>query len=193
MTTIQKFADAMANVGAAVEASFERQQVEYVLGLTGGELEKLPLVFSDPNKTWGDTKLRKWTYHYTGVPSWAEHDFENPSMGGYCTLVEIGISYESSAPDEMVFSDGDRWFKVMSYTHSGENECPLGSCGNDETVGQDETDGFAQCPLCEADAGEKHGYIYLGHTLEIVYRKAEFSCAECNVTQDCDCEEKACA
>lgn len=175
----------MAQVGRAVEAQFEREQVEWVFGLTGGELEKEPLKFNGPGAITGRELEFSWLYHYEGYPEWAYEDFGSRRYehdpGQYLTLIEAGVSYSSSAPDELHFPDGEVWFKVRDYTHSGETECPMGSCGDDETVGEDSTEGMERCPLCEADAGEKHGHIYLGTGVETVYRHSDISCAVCEV------------
>jgi hypothetical protein len=179
-TPVQAFACSMAQVGVGVEARYERACVEYVFGLTGGELEEEPLKFKDE-----DEDDRSWRYHYEGYPEWAYEDFgsrryeHDPSQ--YLTLIETGVSYSSGAPEELHFPDGEVWFKVRDYTHSGETECPMGSCGDDETVGKDSTEGMARCPLCEADAGEKHGHIYVGGSVETVYRHIDIACAVCEV------------
>lgn len=203
---VNALADAMQYVGRAIEAQNERQQVEYVFGLTGGELSNESLKFTAPGR-YGDVRNREWFYHYDGVPDWAEEDFKDPRGyyshdfygSDYFTLVEFGISYESSAPEELTTLDGKLYLRVRSYSSSGETECPMGSCGDNETVGEDSTEGMAQCPLCEADAGEKHGYIYLGNSAEHVYRHLDLACAGCGVLQSeirrdevttCNCDDE---
>lgn len=168
----------------------ERECVEWVLGLTGGELETKPLKFRAPNK-WGEISDRTWKYHYDGLPEWASSDFPERFECNYFTLIEIGVSYESSAPDELTI-DGERWFKVRTYNHSGETECPLGSSGDDETVGEAHTEGVEECPLCEEKKGEKHGYIYLGDCLENVYCRVDFKCAECGAPKPMSEDEPFC-
>src|SRR4051812_47249633 len=79
LMSLEHFADAMAHVGQAIEAGFERQQIEWVFGLTGGELEKEKLRFLDEN---GDE--RSWKYHFGGVPDWAQSDFD---------IYESGVDY----------------------------------------------------------------------------------------------------
>jgi hypothetical protein len=173
------------------EEQIERQQVEEVFLLTGGELEDRPLEFRDE-----DGNDRKWRYHYDGLPEYANEDFPDRHENGvyYCTLVEIGCDYGSSAPERMTFADGDVWSKVESYANSGERECSLGPSGMGETVGEGETEEMDRCPLCEADKGEEHGYIYLGPGCETVYRRVVPSCERCGdsasdlePTQFCQC------
>lgn len=161
----------------------ERQQVEYVFGLTGGELESKPLAFVDSD---GDS--HSWLYHYDGFPEWATEDYLDKYENGvsYLTLISIDACYGSDAPDRLTLADGTVWAKVADYTHSGETECPLGSCGDNEAVGEETTEGLERCPLCEAEKGEEHGCIYLGPGVETVYRHVEPSCERCGETaKDC--------
>ena len=212
MTLIRQFADAMSYVGQGVDARFEREQVEWVFGLTGGELSDEPLKFQARSaysygEEYGEWEDRSWHYHYDGVPEWATEDFDRDirhSAGTFgnvqhFTLVEIGCSYGSGAPQTIRFADGSIWHRVAQYAHSGETECPMGSCGDDETVGEDSTEGMHRCPLCEEEKGEKHGYIYVGDGCETVYAQIDFECAECGVLKSeltaddpaCNCEEDA--
>lgn len=205
MTTPQQkhvnaLADAMSSVGEAIDQRFERMQVEYVFGLTGGELDDKPLNFTAPTKFNGD-QPRTWRYSYDGVPEWAaREDFPDHNDPGvtYFTLIEIGVSYESYAPEWVRFDDGTTYFRMRQYVHSGECECPMGSCGDNERVGEDSTAGMAECPLCGEKRGEEHGYIYVGDSTETVYKRVVFSCEECGISQsdltadapECDCEEE---
>ncbi len=179
------FSDAMAHVAAAIEARFEREQVAWVFGLTGGELDDKPLKFRAPGYWGGTLEDREWGYHYDGPPEWAESDFDDLNENGvdYFTLVEIGCSYGSGAPERLFVGD-QFYLRVAQYANSGETECPAGSCGDDETVGEDSTEGMHMCPLCEAEAGEKHGYIYVGDGCESVYKHIDVACAACDGTRE---------
>lgn len=190
-TLIEAFAEAMASVGRGVEARFEREQVEFVFGLTGGELDDEPIeFFLLPRERWEHVNPVTRHYTYDGVPEWAGSDFPDKYDSGvsYFTIVEAGIDYGSILTEAIQFADGKVWVKVEQYVHSGETECPAGSCGDDETVGEDSTEGFAECPLCGEKAGEKHGYIYVGPGAETVYKRIDVACAECGLTRG-DIEE----
>src|ERR1700687_2704798 len=106
-----RIGDAFANVAKAIEASRERQQVEYVFGLTGGELEDKPLKFTAPNTF---VTERSWLYHYEGAPEWAIEDFEDYYNNSYLTLVETDCCYGSSAPDTIMFQADDDTTEVLS-------------------------------------------------------------------------------
>jgi hypothetical protein len=186
------------------QADNEREQVEWVFGLTGGELDSRPLLYTAPDR-WGDEIDCKWKYHYDGFPEWASEDFpERFEQGGevdFFTLVEVGCTYESRAPKWLRTSDGRIYVRVRQYGNSGETECPEGPSGGGETVGEGRTEGMDECPLCEEKKGGKHGYIYLGEGCESVYKHVEFACARCEWTREdtmlngaptqCDCEEWA--
>jgi hypothetical protein len=183
------------------EAEIEREQVAWVFGLTGGELEDKPLTFKAPDH-WGESQDRTWRYHYDGLPEYASSDYPDRFDNGvyYMTLVEIGCSYGSGAPEWIDFGK-ERWFQVAQFANSGETECPEGPSGAAEKVGEGHTEGMERCPLCEADAGEDHGYIYVGVGCETVYKRVDFSCDACGVLKSeidawkstrsdiaCDCE-----
>lgn len=183
------------------EKEIEREQVSWVFGLTGGELGSESLKFKGPGAVTGQELEYGWLYHYDGPPEWATSDFDTHDYfdAQYCTLVEFGCSYGSAAPELMIFPDGETWYRVAQFTHSGECECPEGLSGWNEKVGEGRTEGMERCLLCEADKGEEHGYIYLGDGCESVYRRIDFKCNECEVPQSeirasgpgtiCDCSE----
>lgn len=194
MTSTQEFwwglRDQWAAIGEAIIAGFERQQIEWVFGLTGGELADEPLHFRDEDGT-----ERKWAYHYDDVPEWAADDFDtHEGRVSFCTLIEAGVSYSSCAPEIMNFGT-EVWHKVATYAASGETECPERQ--DQELVGEGHTEGLQQCPLCEADAGEEHGFIYVGESAEHVYMHVDMLCAICEVSASeiagagamrCDCD-----
>jgi hypothetical protein len=186
-------ADAFAHVAQAIEARREREQVEWVFGLTGGELDDDPLKWTDE-----DGRERAWAYHYDGVPEWCEReDFPDRYANGvdYFTLVEIGCSYGSGAPETIRF-DGKLYVRVHQYVHSGETDCPRGPCGEGQETVEEEL-----CYLCEAERGEAHGCIYVGDGCESVYCHIEISCKGCSMTAAectpdalmCDCAGDMCA
>lgn len=183
VSLLELFASSMGHVGQAVERDFERQQIEEVFGLTGGELNNKPLNFRAAGVITGNMLDFSWRYHYDGFPEWAEQDFSHPYDSEFFTLVEIGVSYQSSAPESITFEDGKTWVRVRQYTHSGECDCPLGPNGNNETVGEDSTEGLQECPLCEEKKGKKHTYIYTGTGVESVYKHTEFACSLCHMTR----------
>jgi hypothetical protein len=73
----------------------------------------------------------------------------------------------------------------------------MGSCGDNEKVGEDSTEGMERCPLCDEEKGEEHGHIYVGDGCETVYARIDFECEECGVLKSeltpeattCDCED----
>jgi hypothetical protein len=193
MVIAEAIARALASdeVSDAIEAWIERQQVEQIYGLTGGELDDKPLLYLDENE--GSHSV---AYHYDGVPEWAGDDFADRYECGvdYFTVIDVDNPY-GWFQQEMRLSDGRRYFLVKTYTSGGEASCPLGACGNDEKVGEDSTEGMTACPLCEADEGEDHGVIYLGTGSEAVYKHVDFSCGMCGIAKSdltdeapiCDC------
>lgn len=197
MVIAEAIARALASdeVSDAIEASIEREQVEQIYGLTGGggELDDKPLLYLDENE--GSHSV---AYHYDGVPEWAGEDFADRYEYGvdYFTVIDIDNPY-GWFQQEMKFSDGRRYFLVRTYASGSEAECPLGPSGADEKVGVNSTEGMVACPLCEADEGEEHGYIYLGTGSEAVYKHVDFNCKMCGIAASemteeapmCDCEE----
>jgi hypothetical protein len=87
----------------------ERQQVEYVFGLTGGEL--------------ADESWAGFAYWYEGVPEWAQEDFKGRqthwATTTYRTVIALDQCYGFNPPTI------EGWEFVRSYGHSGETECPL--------------------------------------------------------------------
>lgn len=77
---------------------------------------------------------------------------------GYFWYVRTVIADETFGrePETVWDAEGREWRRVASYTSSGEAECPL----SNKPVG--EQDEGAPCPLCEADAGERHDMVYIG-------------------------------
>jgi hypothetical protein len=169
-------------MATAIETAIERQQVEYIYGLTGGELNDSPLRYWSEDDSEGFCR-----YHYDGVPEWATEDFKDANCRNvdYFTTINIDNPYGWFA-QSMRMADGRVYHLVKTYASGGEAECPCSSSGCDEKVGEGCTKGYVECPLCEATEGEDHGMIYLGTGSEAVYKHVEFECAECSETRaDC--------
>lgn len=177
------------------EKRIQQEQVEHVFGLTGGELDDKPVTFvTGFRERYGkieETDLGlTWPFHYDGVPEWAFEDFDrdarNSASDERFTLVDLGCEYGSRENKILIDSDGRIYLHVVSYANSGETECP--GMHDDSTLVTEE-----QCPLCEADVGEEHGYIYIGPGAEHVYQlvgyergRHPFPPSECNGCPECD-------
>ena len=151
------------------EAKIEREQVEWVFGLTGGELADRPMRYAyreSANYSTGKMEpheyRRAWArYSYEGTPEYSEIE-PHTRNGSFLTMVWDSGAYGSHQPPTIMHAQGKRWRKVASYTSSGETECPGVDC--EEPIPAD------GCPLCEGSADEGHGMIYLGEGwCEVVY------------------------
>jgi hypothetical protein len=141
-------------------ADVARQQIEWVFGLTGGELSAGP---------WAG-----YAYWYEGLPSYAAQDYPDRFKEGveYRTVIHSGLF---SAPPTTL----DGFAFVQSFSSSGECECPGQSEDGDSEDDGDSVvcvthcaDGETTCALCGESLGESHGYIYLGDgECEAVYRR----------------------
>jgi len=128
----------------------EREEIEWVFGLTGGELA---------DKPWAGHK-----YWYEGVPDYAGEDFADDEEGTQYRTVVCCYAC-SNPPDEL--GDEEGTYKLAKvYSNSGETTCPGHS--DQDNAGRVTEE---QCPLCDMKQGEKHGYIYLGDGwAEAVYK-----------------------
>lgn len=169
------------------EADHERECVEQVFRLTGGELsdepwepwvpsEMVPDPFDFEYATEG-SKRTTFRYWYDGLPDYVgRREFPDQYDASYRTVVDCEMYGESPA---VVYEAGVAWHKVAVYRSSGETECP----GQHEDEGNVVTteqrlcgteDGPGRCTLCEEPVGEEHGYIYLGDGWsEVVYRSVD--------------------
>jgi hypothetical protein len=158
------------------EKRIERECVEQVFGLTGGELERTPWepwieidppTDSDPLA--GRSEYRPWyfkqttnRYWYEGAPEYASEyarDFDHT----YRTVVD---DCSFCPPDEVLHEKGRKWVLVAQFASSGECECP----NVEDWDGEKHAVNADGCPLCEESPGKKHGYIYLGDGwYELVY------------------------
>lgn len=165
----------------------EREQVQEVFGLTGGELADEPWT-----PTSDEDAHTTYNYWYEGTPDYAERDFD--VFSSYRTVVESELF--GKLPDVLTDEQGT-WRRVTSFRTSGETECP----GRDPEVAAVMD---LPCPLCEED--ETHGFIYLGDGwAEIVYRldrelrmtqndNGSWHCADCGSTVVLmDDDEHSCA
>jgi hypothetical protein len=124
----------------------EREQVEYVFGLTGGELDDEP---------WGGFK-----YNYDGPPDYAASDYPDRYDFNVQYRTVIG-DFLFGGPPEVIEDDQGVWHKSGMFTTSGETECPL----HDQPVEEE------RCPLCDEARGDEHGYIYIGDGwAEVIFR-----------------------
>jgi hypothetical protein len=159
---------------AAERASNEREQVEQVFGLTGGELMDVAWV---PNyRTDGSALVgtAQWspftfTYWYQGVPDYVGESLQFPISQTYRTVCEQELY--GKVP-ETVTDDEGTWKVVARYSTSGECECPS---KNGSIPGIADERGLnimeTPCSLCGENPQSFHGYIYIGDGwAEIVYR-----------------------
>jgi hypothetical protein len=166
--------------------NMERQQVEWVHGLTGGELSDRPLRILD---TTG--RGRFWArYWYDGAPEWSdEHAYASGRKGwrgSWRTLVwDSGAYGDFQPPATFRDSSGRRWRKLNSYSSSGEAPCPVpenhpGRVTRKDAKLSEKWNGpgarpswykrRARCPMCDERIGSEHGFLYLGEGwIEAVY------------------------
>mgnify|MGYP001606612710 CR=1 FL=1 len=132
------------------EAQIERQRIEMVFGLTGGELGNEPWTYTADGV---DTAFPYW---YDGAPDYVErHDVSDLHCREYRTAVVDELCGLSDTPNG--------WERRMRFASSGETEC---GCKQDESHdGEPDPD----CLLCEGD-----GIVYIGDGwAEVVYRKRD--------------------
>jgi hypothetical protein len=128
-----------------------RTQLEYLHGLTGGELEDEPLVAKGPRGG-----VHKYAYWYEGVPDEVEDSYRD---GPYLTVLSVGDD-----PEKLVIN-GLTWTKREEIVGPQECECPDEGSRN---VGR------KPCPLCGALPGKEHKYIYIGEPwVETIYERGQ--------------------
>lgn len=138
----------------------ERTEVEWVMGLTGGELEDKPLRFLEVRKVlpWQPGEFKDWKpqiefhrwwrpYWYTGSPDYAR-EIDRRWRGEVMTIVS---DETFGMLPRKIIARGKVWRKVARFASSGECECPNG---------QGEAIGAEGCTFCEEKI--THGYLYLG-------------------------------
>jgi hypothetical protein len=161
--------------------AIEREQVEWVHGLTGGELSDRPMRYAHKGEKWNSPTHkfvpcfeRSWArYWYEGTPEWVEEfqQYEQDDRGEFLTIVWNSGAYGDHLPPTTIRSGGRKWRKVATFASSCETECP-GQHEDENKVTADhvgEGEG-TECVLCSAKLGGEHGMIYLGEGwLEAVY------------------------
>jgi hypothetical protein len=147
---------------SADEDDSERQQVEWVFGLTGGELNDEP---------WNG-----FAYNFDGVPEWAHSDFKDRHDRDYHTVVSCFLY---GGPPERIADAFGVWTRQATYPSSGETECPLRDVEAEEQEAiyahrekRFNLPRIERCFLCDEERGHDHGYIYLGDGwAECVFRR----------------------
>jgi len=147
----------------------EREQVEQVFGLTGGELADRPwepFAADSDGESFTRASFRYW---YDGAPAWSE---DGRHQAPACRTVVSDCLFGEEP--EVLQEKGARWERIASYLSSGEAACPWRQDG-DPAQGPDPR----PCELCGAGQGEEHGHVYLGEGwCETVYRQVE-TCPDC--------------
>lgn len=171
--TVDRLASEAAATAAAEAARIERQCVEEVFCLGGGELYDTAWEAVDV-----DGEPAPQRYWYCDPPEYAGADFDDKHTAEYRTVVCCCLF---GMPDEELFYRGRKWTRVGSYTSSGEAECRAGQDGD----GVDHAVTDERCPHCAEAKGDAHGYIYLGDGwAEVVYRAED----EPEETDEEECE-----
>jgi hypothetical protein len=185
-----------------IEAAIEQERIEWVFGLTGGEMADRPWtayhVGKDETREQDDERARKYgwaptvydrvyphRYWYEGAPEYLGKQYDHVTAR---TTLTWGSGYLEAPTPWLVDADGV-WVFVESFNNSGECECPnrywdpvARESPADMTVRivtPQEANAETDCPLCEAKIGEEHGYIYIGEGYEAVYVLAAHQCDEC--------------
>ena len=154
------------------EAQQEREQVENVYGLGGGELD-------DSGDNFGG-----YAFWYEGAPEYADEarDYDNE----YRTVLMLGGGFLPN-PEKTLEADGQTWTFAANYMNSGESDCWVcGSGGNGKEWWAEEFEkehGEAprpddQCGLCETEFNDMPGMVYIGDGYEAVYKLVEEDEAE---------------
>jgi hypothetical protein len=186
------------------EAKIERQCVEYVFSLTGGELDDKPrVVYDDP----ACTDERTFRYTYDGAP---EYDSAHARDFDHTYMTVVSCCAHGSEP-EALYEAGTRWTKVATFSSSGETECPCaqdreegtfegedheGSESGSESGAEGSESGAEEgtfegedhegsedgtwCPLCETDASDDNHYIYIGDGWAETVYVATPTCETCH-------------
>jgi hypothetical protein len=152
------------------EEAREDEQVEYVFGLTGGELAY--------------ESFAGYKYNYEGIPDYAGHDF--PDRYGvhmqYHTVIVTGGGFLPNPAETLTDEDGVEWTLEQTYMSSGETDCPdCGAGGNGiEWWAEQFEDEHGrppgpedECGLCETRYKDMPGLIYIGGCYEAVYSHKE--------------------
>lgn len=159
----------------------EREQIEWVFVLTGGELA---------DKPWRGSYLSRfggWAhcvhhYWYDDTPEYAERELKNAEHWNaeFITLITWGGGF-LDAPPAFVRRNRIHYKLVATYTNSGETECPQCQRDDRETTPltrreRNWSNGQWECSLCEEylepdRTHPKRSFIYIGEGYEAVYRR----------------------
>lgn len=176
------------------EKAFEREQVQAVFSLYGGELEEEPWVYWTQHESsanhaplWDkadpmhEKSMMEWAarYWYEGAPEYVESEYRE--FSSVRTFVQPGGMLTS--PHQELYDGQGIWKLKELYSASGEAPCPAQTwdpikheekaegvrCRKVEQAEAELGDG-EECPLCGEKVGEEHGYVYLGDSsYEAVY------------------------
>jgi hypothetical protein len=151
------------------EADREKEQVENVFGLGGGELG---VGGAESLESFGG-----YLYNYEGAPEYAAREIEEPDYQYHTVIVTGGGLL--SPPDKTVEDNGVTWELVEHFLSSGEADCWIcGAGGNgvewwaeefEKEHGRPPTP-EDECGLCEYKFKDMPGYTYIGEGYEAVYR-----------------------
>jgi hypothetical protein len=153
------------------ELRIERQQVEEVFTLTGGELSDTawrvvreyvseldgkPLTPPGERVDIDDLDMRDFRYWYEGAPEYVAPDSRDIRTVVCCALYGMppAIMWDAAT--------GNRWARIATYSNSGETECPGQHETPNRVITDEHTAGGERCVLCEAEKGAPHGMIYIG-------------------------------
>ena len=142
------------------EKDQEREQIEALFSLGGGELEQDPWLGH--------------AYWFEEAPEW-DYDFRQEDDYQYRTVIE----WTRFAPEEgevQVDEDGISWEVVKWYRPPMETDCWVCGHGSDafangffEVYGREPREGD-ECGLCEYKFEDQPGYIYDGEAHEVLFR-----------------------
>lgn len=144
----------------------EKEQIENVFGLGGGELE--------------EGNFAGFAYWYEGAPEYAsESDLGiHPHEGELRTTITYGGGYLPHPAKELEH-DGEMWELVKHFMSSGEADCWIcGHGGNGKEWWADEFEDKHDrppeptdyCGLCETEYKDMPGYVFINSGYEAVYR-----------------------
>ncbi len=174
------------------ELAHEREQVEWIFGLTGGELSDAPwrVVYeseSDVDATTFTPEGERvpehelycstWRYWCEDAPSYVTEREEpelHPEWPATCRTVVTCAIHGGVRRVFFDAEDGKKWELLKYFTSSGEAPCPVPE-NHPSKVRRSEAklqppnqyrdrpkQRRAECVMCGERIGEEHGYLYLG-------------------------------
>ena len=145
------------------EAALEKEQIENVFGLGGGELEH--------------ESFAGYKYNYEGPPDYAE-EIDDDFNYQYRTVIVSGGGH-LPPPDKTLEHEGVTWELVDHFMSSGESDCWVcGAGGNGKEWWAEEFEKQHgrpptpedECGLCEYKFADMPGSTHIGEGYEVVYR-----------------------